>query len=479
MRKDRKRRKLGINGLTYLAAVAVVALLSGSTVRADGENASADDQWRAMIQQQLDSMRKIIVKQQEEITTLKSEAKGVQGGSTASAVDRQRLVELVRQEMARANEKAWFSRWTLKGDFRYRHEWINDGTFPDRQRDRNRHRVRVRLGAFAEVNDEWDVGIQLATGGAGPTGTNQTLDTFFTSKAVFWDLLYARYQPKKIENLQVIFGKMKMPFYEAARDLIWDSDVRPEGIAAKYHVKAAENLTVYFNGGGFWVDERQFDAVSNDTADTSLWAAQIYAKLDVPQVTEKCYVKSGITYYDYGNIEGFPASLGLAGNTGDIARGLNRYAMDYDIWNPFVEVGFPVAKLPFKVFGDLVINSAAEDPQRLPIRPGQMNPYAFPKENDFGWAAGFQLGQAKKPGSWQLAYKYRVLDPDAVVGALSDADFGGGGTNSKGHRVSIGYALAKNVVIAATYLCDEQNVQSHADDDDFRHALQVDLKLKF
>ena len=423
---------------TGVALAAVLA--AGDTALADGGSAATDQQWKANVQKQLDQMQEIIRRQQVEIGSLKAQIKKTQGGPTVLQLERKRLLELVRQEVAKAQAEAWFTRWKLKGDFRYRHEWTNDGTFPDAQRRRTRHRVRLRVGAFVKVNDEWDVGLQLATGSATPTSTNQTLDTFFSSKAVFWDLMYARYRPGKIENLEVIFGKMENPFYRVggSGDLIWDSDVRPEGIAFNYHRKACENLTVYFTGGGFWIDERQYDAVSNDTADTSLWAGQLYAKVDLPQIGEKVYVKSGLAYYDYGNIEGFPATFGLAGNTGDIARGLNRYAMDYDIWNPFVEAGFPVAKIPFMIFADFAINSAAEDPQRLPLATQNTLgvPHIFPDENDFGWMVGFQLGKAKKPGSWQVRYDYRDLMPDAVLGALTDADFIGGGTNGSGHKIS-------------------------------------------
>ncbi|MBN2582392.1 MAG: putative porin, partial [Planctomycetes bacterium] len=366
----------------------LVACMGAAAVRA------ADDD----VQKQIQDLHRIVMQQQQEISSLRSKIEG-QDNATALQADRERLAVMVREELQKATADAWYNKWSLKGDFRYRHEWINDGTLNDRRRPRIRHRIRARVGAFTQINDEWDVGLQLATGSevaatteGDPSSTNQTLDNYFSSKHVWWDLAYARYRPKKIEGLQVLFGKMVFPFYKVGgNEMMWDNDVRPEGIAFNYELKAAENLTVYFNGGGFWLDERNFDAVSNDTADTSLWVGQLYAKADMPQIAKGVYLKSGITYYDYANVEGFPVepAHGLAGNTRDIARGLNRYAMDYNVWNPFVEFGWPVAigktAVPLAIFADFAINAEAEDPVRMPLAVQRQmgTPTWYPENNDF------------------------------------------------------------------------------------------------
>mgnify|MGYP001056851727 CR=1 FL=1 len=144
-----------------------------------------------------------------------------------------------------------------------------------------------------------------------------------------------------------------------------------------------------------------------------------------------------------------------------------------------LEVGFPVAKLPVKLHADLAINSEAESPNRLPVTPGQVAPTLFADENNFGWMVGFQVGKASKPGQWQVSYDYRDLQPDAVLGALTDADFGGGGTDAKGHKVSLAYCLSKNVTLGATFFCDKQDIHTHATGNDFYHRLQLDLMVKF
>ncbi len=54
----------------------------------------------------------------------------------------------------------WASKIKLKGDFRYRHEGIDQEAAPQRDRER----LRVRFGIDAKINDTVNAGFQLATG---------------------------------------------------------------------------------------------------------------------------------------------------------------------------------------------------------------------------------------------------------------------------------------------------------------------------
>jgi len=77
------------------------------------------------------------------------------------------------------------------------------------------------------------------------------------------------YTPKRFDGLSVLAGKMGMPFYTVGgNQLLWDSDVNPEGIAVKYTTALSDTLSLFANGGGMWVEERGSDV------DTSLWGLQ-------------------------------------------------------------------------------------------------------------------------------------------------------------------------------------------------------------
>ena len=62
---------------------------------------------------------------------------------------------------------------------------------------------------------------------------------------------------------------MPRPFYRVGdNQLIWDDDLNPEGLAAKYELPINDSLKAYINGGGFWVG-------NPDNADTVSWGFYI------------------------------------------------------------------------------------------------------------------------------------------------------------------------------------------------------------
>ena len=98
-------------------------------------------------------------------------------------------------------------------------------------------------------------------------------------------------------------------------------------------------------------------------------------------------------------------------------------------------------------------------------------------ENDVGYAVGFQFGEAKDKGTWQLSYTYEKLEADAVFGLLTDSDFGGGGTNAKGSILGGAYAFHKNWKFQATYFINKVGLDSG--DPAKYNRLQADLSFKF
>lgn len=244
-------------------------------------------------------------------------------------------------------------------------------------------------------------------------------------------------------------GKIKNPFYKVGKNqLVWDSDLNPEGIAATYEIPLGEKNTLHIAGGGFWVDE------SSSGVDTSLWGIQGYIKHTIGNPD---YILAGVSYWDYGNIKGKTDKYGtLAGNTADSTG--TKWAGDYDIIEFFGEYGTKFSGLPVAVFGNWVKNTVAISGE------------------DTGWLVGAKLNKAKNPGSWEFSYDYRDLEADAVLGAFNDSDFIGGGTNGEGHRFNFTYQLAKNLQAALTYFHNQKKGSGY--DYDYRR-LQADLILKF
>ena len=214
---------------------------------------------------------------------------------------------------------------------------------------------------------------------------------------------------------------MPLPFYRAGNNqLIWDDDVNPEGIAAKYVIPLSRTDNLYINGGGFWLK-----ADAGAAGGAAIWGLQSYLKHDFEN---KDYLLGGLSFYATSNLkgkEGLYKSSGTGSSTfGNTMSGLGttaspyKYEMNYDVLEGFAEYGFKVADLPISVYGSYVKNTSATTSE------------------DSGWLIGTTFNKAKEAKSWELGYNYRDVQKDAVVGVLTDSDFIGGGTNGKGHMFS-------------------------------------------
>jgi len=398
----------------------------------------------AQLKEQLTEQSKLLGQMQEKLEQMEAD----QAKQKSLAAAQVAPVSEGTDELVLPEGLKWIENITWGGDLRYRHESIDDDT---KSTDRDRHRIRARLKMKAKVNDEWDAIFRLASGSSdSPTSTNQTLgdsaSDSFSSKEIWLDWAYADYHPACIEGLNVLLGKMGNPFYRVGKNqLIFDGDLSPEGGAATYEWDFAESTSAKLAGGAYWVSERSTDA------DTSIFGAQGMVK----HTFSDSHVLGGVSYYDFGNIEGQSLSgVSAKGNT--LSNGV--FANDYDIVEAFGEYGFAIADIPVAVYGSYVNNTAASSSQ------------------DTGWLVGAKLNKAKKPGSWEASYNYRDVEADAVVGGINDSDFIGGGTDGTGHVLGFKYQLAKHVQAAVHYFLNEKNASST--EDDFR-LLQADLVLKF
>ena len=136
---------------------------------------------------------------------------GKQAGVDQKDVDRMVSKAITEKSGEISGVPDWVQRTKLFGDFRFRYENMDDNRKTSK---RNRNRIRFRVGLTSTLNEEWDVGLRIASGSSdSATSTNQTLDGGFTSKNIWLDLGYAVYKPVSIEGLNVIMGKMKNPFY--------------------------------------------------------------------------------------------------------------------------------------------------------------------------------------------------------------------------------------------------------------------------
>jgi hypothetical protein len=346
----------------------------------------------------------------------------------------------------------WWEKVKIKGDFRTRYEYIDDDSVSD---DRNRARIRARLGIDAEVTPTVDVHFQLSTAGevdgnGDPVSGNQTLDDAWSSKNIWISQAWADWQPENVQGVNILAGKIKYPFIVPVKsELIFDSDVNPEGAVVKYK-KSLDSIDLMANAYAFYVLENSSDA------DPGLFGAQGAVKHKFEAFGDKAHVMGGLSYYNYTHIEDQGPVLDgdSFGNT--TVAGL--FAEDFELLNAFGEFGFLVQEMPVVVFADYVTNTAASN-------------------EDTGWSIGFMVGKAAEPCSWQFRYLYKEIEQDAVFGTFADSDFGGGGTDHEGHEFNLTYQLVKNWQLAGSLFLNDKDVKGGADEDYTR--VQLDAIFKF
>jgi len=410
-----------------------------------GTAASADD---SATKSELQQLRTQLQAQKQRMDALEGLLRNTIAKDVSNLRER---VDAVAEKADGAAVASWPNKVKLKGDFRYRHEMIDE---EKKDTDRHRHRFRMRIGIDASPTEDLDLHFRMVSGSDDPVSTNQSLDGGFSSKGLWIDRAYADYHPDALGGAHLLAGKMGVPFFKPGKEqLIWDGDLSIEGIALKHSLKPSETTKIFTTIGAFWVEE------NSSHADNMLYAAQLGVQ---QHISEDAKLTFGASCFRYTDTKGSPTFFdnedGFGNSTEEGEDDELLYLEDYHLVEGFAQLDFKAGDLPISLYGDYVKNIDADSSE------------------DTGWLAGIKLGKAKKPGTWQLGYNYRVLEADAVIGAYSDSDFNGGGTGGKGHKLSAAYQINKAAQFAVTYLINED--EPSTDEDTYRR-LQLDFKLKF
>jgi hypothetical protein len=338
----------------------------------------------------------------------------------------------------------WVENTKVKGDFRFRYQYQDTDESGSESRDR--WRMRWRFGLETEVNDWWKTAFRLASGSGDPRSRNLTLTDTFETSNVQLDLAYAQFDPNK--HWSLVAGKFKNPIWNT-KDLLWDSDINPEGIGVQFLDYKINQFEV-FGTAGFYVLEE----FSSDTSDPWLGLIQAGTKVNL---TDNLYLKFAGAFYSFQDLKGNSFDYSSGTNSRDIN---GDFMDDYDAVGIDAELGMKLSgPVPFVgVFGQYV-NSDASD-------------------NDLGYLAGVKFGHKKveKFGQWQVKYNYRRLEQDAWPDFLPDSDFYDGQTDVQGNEIEVTFGLAKNVTIGFDYYKTEQIDREPTIEEDI---IQVDLVLKY
>ncbi|MFA6472860.1 MAG: putative porin [Candidatus Latescibacterota bacterium] len=337
----------------------------------------------------------------------------------------------------------------FKGDLRYRHEQISQ----EGSKQRDRERIRARFNLTATVDPKINLIIGLASDSStDPISRNQDLGAGFSTKSVWLDMAYIDWTTP-LAGLKVQGGKMKNPFLAVGRNqLIWDHDLTPEGLAAQYSKKS--NTTEFFaNASYFWIAERSAGK------ENYLFGGQA----GINQTMKTSLLTLGVSLYDYTNAKGYDTFVDAAKNFGNSVDAAKKYLYDFRVAEGFGQMSvIGVLPVPASIYFNYATNTASD------------------VEDNTAYLVGATIGKAAQKGSMGGQVFYRYVEHNAVVGAFSDSDFGGGGTNNKGFVFQYDYQYAKNVTLSTTFYMNKLGVKdiNGVAPKDY-NRLQIDAVAKF
>lgn len=343
--------------------------------------------------------------------------------------------------VADETESSWVDRVSFYANLRLRFEDIEEEGNPNANRDRERG--MVRLGVKADVHDKIELVIGLASGGDNPVSRNVTGDGGFTTKEIGLELFYVDWEAT--DSISVYAGKMKNQLFKAGKvPLIWDSDLNLEGVAATY-------------SSGMWFGSLSRYSVEERSGedDSSLYSGQVGVVFDTGQTSK---LTTGLGYFGYTNTIGNePFYNGAAkGNTVDVNGDL---VFDYKNAEAFLQFDTKLGTWPLQLYGHYTVNNEVD-------------------REDTAYGFGAKIGSTKAKGNMQFSWTYQDIEADSVIGTFNDSDFGGGGTDSRGHMIKGKYMITDNINVAGALFVNKIDGFQGGVERDF-DRIQLDLQFMF
>lgn len=347
---------------------------------------------------------------------------------------------------------SWLDSLKWSGDFRLRTEFFDNGDQRDDKLrpngrdnvDRWRFRYRLRLQLDATYQEWAKVGVRLASGAADdPVSTNQSFDKTFQKKPIFVDAAFVTVSPPGWDWLKVTGGKMDIPIWQPRFNspMVYDFDVTPEGVAEQISRSFGdkEQYRLFGNFGQFAVKE-----ISGAARDPALYdfqgGAEVKFGADPKNPRLRLTVAGG--YQFTGNLAtkqpNKDSKVGDSPNRGNYvftSGSTTNFYDEFAITYVRGEAALLLSERPF-LGTPAVLTLSGEWLENCGNRYADLDPRATD-----GWTIQAAFGDAKKKGQWQVAYQYKYLEADAVWDAITDSDWGTGGTDRKGHVVKATYNL--------------------------------------
>ena len=390
---------------------------------------------------------------------------------------------------------------SFSGDIRIREEPTLGGP-SDGSLDRNRARFRGRFNIFADLGEQFQAGISLASGDVNdPTTTNQTMGVFYTRKAFALDQAYINYYPSWFKPLTFTAGKFRYPWYNT--ELTWDKDIDPEG-AAQTLAFNLENTPVLKRIAvvGFelpFAEEAGTGATNKNIVQSMTYGTQLQTNW---KLGSHLQLSAYTGYYNYQNADTIAQALAKASaknpqtpwagalplSTGNTVQNsitttasanivtINgkayptgvtnivnaQFGSKFGLFDTIARLDWNTGnpKLPVTFIGDYVQNTrACANVANIMHLPANTASLVFTQATNFAckanqrrgyWLEG-RVGRLQNKGDWQAGYTRIYVEREAVLSNFDYSDMRQG-TNVTEHRLDVFYMFQKSIQVGFTAL---------------------------
>ncbi|WP_051554321.1 putative porin [Desulfobulbus elongatus] len=391
------------------------------------------------------------------------------------------IAKEVKREASASSALDWSKRIRFGGDIRlrYQDDFFDDNNsqpfspadptqLVNRNIDRDRLVYRARLSAIAQVNDQTEAGLRLATGSEkNPVSTNDILGDYMNKDTVTFDLAYLKWTP--LADASALPGKLdlwggRLPNPFISTDLVWDDDLNFEGVAANLAIPINARMKGFVNAGAFPLQEEDFSS-----RDKWLLGGQVGLQYSRSNIT---YTLAA-AYYDYQNVQGQRNPYTLDGEgpndytaplyqqMGNVVFDLNQYNSDATLFAlaaDYNEINL-TGKVDIGIFDPIHVIVLADYVQNIGFDSAEVSALTGENvpEDDTGYMVGLTVGHPRMENlwDWQTSLAYKYLEADAVLDAYTDSDFHLGGTNAKGWILGGQLGLGKNLWLRARWLSSD------------------------
>ena len=387
---------------------------------------------------------------------------------------------------------------SFSGDIRLRGEPFFGGP-ADESLERVRGRIRARFNVFADLGDQFQAGLTLASGDVNdPISTNQDLTGFYTRKPIALDQAFVEYKPKWFKNADFVGGKFRYPWYNT--ELTWDKDLNPEGAAQTLAFPINSPVLKRIAVVGFELPFAQVAGVQptdKRIVQQITYGGQVQTTLQVlHNVTLSLY--SG--FYDYRGADSIALAQARAGaknpqtpfdgllplanpgpnsvfvtsastvittggkvfptgvTTITNAQFGSRFGLFDNIARLDVATGNP--RMPLSFIGDYVQNTeACANLAQVAPAPANTATTVFSQSLNApcdsharrGYWGEATLGRLQQHGDWQIGYARIMIEREAVLGGFNYSELRQS-TDVTQHRFVTFYQLDRNVQLGFTAL---------------------------